>query len=330
MKIDMKLQRIFPLILGIVFCSHALAQDMDKELSDLAEKLAAPIKEQGKKKIAVVDFTDLQGSSSGELGKYIAEQLTVNMVMGKRDFSMLDRANLKSILAEHKLTAMGLIDPENAKKLGQFAGVDALILGTIVPKGNDISLTAKIITTDTAVVIGAARAQFKSDDVVKELVAKPATTDGLTAATAPPPPKLFGDLQAKVLSISLLPDNGSYGFARLTMIVTNASDSITYGVAVDGDFYNTFNLSNDRGDEFKATEVSGIGTGGQTFMGFQAKFTEVPPKSAIKLVSKSQVRWSGKPGEYRPYHFQTEFYFGIESQGRYTDLKKYNCVLDVK
>ena len=85
MKIDMKLQRIFPLILGIVFCSHALAQDMDKELSDLAEKLAAPIKEQGKKKIAVVDFTDLQGSSSGELGKYIAEQLTVNMVMGELD-----------------------------------------------------------------------------------------------------------------------------------------------------------------------------------------------------------------------------------------------------
>lgn len=325
----MKLKHIFPVILGIVFCGHAVAQDMDKELADLTEKLASPIKEQGKKKIAVVDFTDLQGTSSGELGKYIAEQLTVNMVLVKRDFSVLDRANLKSILAEHKLTATGLVDPENAKKLGQFAGVDALIFGTIVPKGNDISLTTKIITTDTAIVIGGARAQFKSDDVVKELIAKPATTDGLTAATTPPPPKLFGDLQAKVLSITLLPDNGSYGFARLTMIVTNTSDSVTYGVAINGDFYNTFNLSNDRGDEFKATEVTGIGTGGQTFMGFQGQFSEVPPKTAIKLVSKSQVRWSGKSGAYRPYHFQTEFYFGIEKQGRYVDLKKYNFVSDV-
>jgi len=70
----------------------------------------------GKKKVTVLDFTDLQGGAS-ELGKYIAEQLTVNLVMGKREFSVLDRANLKSILAEHKLTSTGLVDPENAKKL---------------------------------------------------------------------------------------------------------------------------------------------------------------------------------------------------------------------
>jgi len=42
--------------------------------------------------------------------------------MSKRDFSVLDRANLNSILAEHKLTAKGLVDPENAKKLGMFSG----------------------------------------------------------------------------------------------------------------------------------------------------------------------------------------------------------------
>src|ERR1051326_1481174 len=122
---------------------------MDKELQNLADKLGAAIKEHGGKKVTVLDFTDLQGNSEGELGKYIAEQLTIDLVMSKRDFSVLDRANLKKILAEHKLTATGLVDPENAKKLGMFAGVDAMILGTIVSKNQNISLTAKIITTDT-------------------------------------------------------------------------------------------------------------------------------------------------------------------------------------
>ena len=61
--------------------------------------------------------------------------MTVNFVMGKRDFSVLDRADLKKILAEHKLTALGLVDPDNAKKLGQFAGVDALIMGNMVQLG---------------------------------------------------------------------------------------------------------------------------------------------------------------------------------------------------
>jgi hypothetical protein len=35
------------------------AQEMDKELSDLATKLANLIKENGKKKVTVLDFTDL-------------------------------------------------------------------------------------------------------------------------------------------------------------------------------------------------------------------------------------------------------------------------------
>ena len=142
-------------ILCLILCGHTLAQaqDIDIELSNLTERLAGKIQAKDMKKVAVIDFTDLQGGSS-ELGKYIAEQMTVDFVMTNRVFTVLDRANLKRILAEHKLTATGLIDPDNAKKLGMFAGVDALILGTIIPKGQSISLTAKVITTETAEIVG--------------------------------------------------------------------------------------------------------------------------------------------------------------------------------
>jgi curli biogenesis system outer membrane secretion channel CsgG len=44
---------------------------------------------------------------------------------------MVDRANIKSILAEHKLTEEGLVNPANAKKLGEFAGVDAILMGNV-------------------------------------------------------------------------------------------------------------------------------------------------------------------------------------------------------
>ena len=146
-----------PLLCIILYGSTFVqAQDMDAELSSLADKLALPIKDHGNKKITVIDFTDLEGGVS-ELGKYIAEQLTVDLVMSKRDFAILYRANLQKIVAEHKLTSQGLVDPENAKQLGKFAGVDAIILGTIIPKGQSISLTAKIITTETAEIVGAAR-----------------------------------------------------------------------------------------------------------------------------------------------------------------------------
>ncbi len=45
---------------------------MDTELAALTEKLASQVKDHGKKKVAVLDFTDLQGGTT-EPGKYVAE-----------------------------------------------------------------------------------------------------------------------------------------------------------------------------------------------------------------------------------------------------------------
>lgn len=334
----MKPRHLCVFALLLIFSGHVFAEDtsIDKELSDLASKLAALTKENGKKKVTVLDFTDLQGGGS-ELGKYIAEELTVNLVMVKSNFSVLDRANLRKILAEHKLTATGLVDPENAKKLGQFAGVDALILGTIVPKGQKVALTAKIITTDTAEIVGAAKAEFKSDETVQQLLSQAATAEGgggdagtTPGAPAKPAAKPFGDLQAKVESVKLLPGDAVYGFAKLTFTITNTSATLTYGVAVNPDIYNHLNLSNSRGDDFKATEISGIEKAFEFGNGFSGALTDIPPKSAITITSKSQVRWSGKPGDYRPYRLQTEVVFGEEANGRHPNLRKYNLVIDIK
>lgn len=331
----MKIARFIALLLIMNLCgSHVRAQDMDSELSKLTEDLAAKIATQGSKKITILDFNDLQGESSG-LGKYIAEQLTVDFVMSKRVFSVLDRANLKSILAEHKLTATGLIDPENAKQLGKFAGVDALVIGNITPMGGNILLTVKVITTETAEVVGAAKAKFKSDDTVQQLLSQSAEPSDLANMNQSdsPPQKPFGDLQGIVQSIELNPADGVYGYATMTLIITNTSKTLLYGVAVNPNFYQSFNLTDARGNVFRATEVTGIDTlsmGG--FGGGRGHLTDLNPRSAITIVARSQVRWNGAASEFRPYHFQTEVFFGVAVKGTQVinDLKKYNLVLEYK
>jgi TolB-like protein len=210
--------------------------------------------------VTVLDFSDLQGGSS-ELGKYIAEQLIVDLVMDRKDFSVLDRANLKSILAEHKLTATGLIDPDTAKKLGQFAGVDAIILGTIAPKDQNINLTAKIITTDTAEIIGAAKASFRVDSTVQQLQSTAAKDNNvLTGAGGaadvsddkPRVVKKFGDFQVELLSLKII-NGGQY---LLTMNLTNRSASKSLWFALKNSSMTS--LLDPKGNQFGTSSAAGI------------------------------------------------------------------------
>jgi TolB-like protein len=280
----MKPSRTITVILCVLSCSYALAQtqDIDKELSTLAEKLAPSITEHGKKKIAVIDFTDLQGASS-ELGKYIAEQLTVNLVMGKRDFSVLDRANLKSILAEHKLTATGLVDPENAKKLGMFAGVDALILGTIIPKSQTISLTAKIITTDTAEIVGAARAEFKADETVQQLSSRATRADDPgSPSRSLPAPQQFSNLTLAVEGLHGLND-GSI-MVNVYFRNTSAKAAIAVGMYMQQCMVQPCELRSSLvagdGTEFSCTDRDLTGIQGLRLT--PAKLTAIEPGGEIK------------------------------------------------
>ncbi len=233
----MKSRFVATVLLLALACSSVFAEpvDIDKELTTLADKLSSLIKEQGKKKVTVLDFTDLQGGSS-ELGRYIAEQVTVNLVMNKHDFSVMDRANLKSILAEHKLTAQGLVDPDNAKKLGMFAGVDALIVGNIIPKDESVSLTVKIITTDTAEIVGAARGVFKTNAIVKQFESHPSSgnkggTSGDTAADETKISKTYGDLRAEFSPLKIV--NGTE--LQLTVTLTNLNAKKSLWVALHSD-----------------------------------------------------------------------------------------------
>jgi hypothetical protein len=332
----MKPRSLVTIILCLIVCSDVFAQTqgMDKELSDLTEKLATKIKACGKKKITVLDFTDLNGGTS-DLGKYVAEQLTVNFVSGDRDFVVVDRANLKKILAEHKLSASGLIDPENAKKLGMFSGVDALVLGTVVPMSPNVKLTAKIITTDTADIIGGGQCSFKSDENVQQLLTQttPASdaTDPEQSKPAQPANKPLGDLDVRSESLKWFPKNDlGYPTVKLTMIITNTSKSKTYGVAVNPDFYRNYNLSNSRGDEFRTFDVVGIGTAFERFGSIQGSFTEIPPKGFIMIISKSQLESHERTPDLHPYRLQTELLFGIANNGRVEDIKKCNVVWDIK
>lgn len=143
----------------------------EKEIKSISLAMAESIANAGKKTIAVVDFTDLQGNVT-ELGRFLSEEISMALASAGKGFEVVDRTHLKIILQEHKLSSTGLIDPQTARKLGQIAGVDALITGSLTPFGDSVRLAVKILDSNTAKMIGASSLDIAKTKAIEELLMK--------------------------------------------------------------------------------------------------------------------------------------------------------------
>ena len=68
----------------------------EKEIEQLSAAMAEKIAAKGKKTVAVVDFTDLQGNVT-ELGRFLAEELSGSLTDGEKGFEVVNRSNLRQI-----------------------------------------------------------------------------------------------------------------------------------------------------------------------------------------------------------------------------------------
>jgi len=155
----------------------------EREIRSLSSKMAESIVKSGKKTIAVVDFVDLQGNVT-ELGRFLAEEFSVALAATEKGFEVVDRTHLKSILSEHKLSSTGIIDPATARKLGQIAGVGALVTGSITPFGDSVRLSVKVLDTATARVFGASSGDIAKTKAIEELLNRGIESTSAAAGTS--------------------------------------------------------------------------------------------------------------------------------------------------
>lgn len=183
------------LALAIIAVNPYYSFAYEKELKSISTAMSEKIARAGKKTVAVVDFTDLQGNVT-ELGRFVAEEFSVSLADADKGFEVVDRTHLQTLLKEYKLSTTGIIDPSTAKKLGEIAGFDALITGTITPFGDNVRISIKILDTSTAKVIGASSGEIAKTKAIEELLGKGIGTEAqrvfvtptpdLTSASAPP------------------------------------------------------------------------------------------------------------------------------------------------
>ena len=209
---------IFTAVFLLTFPQFSLAYE--REINTLSISIADNIARSGKKTIAVVDFTDLQGNIT-ELGRFLAEELSSELVSAGKAFEVVDRMHLRTILSEHKLSLTGLMDPKTVKKLGQISGVDAILIGTVTPFGESIRLSVKVLATDTAKIIGSSRGNIPKTQAIEELLAREIQTG---AMIAPRPATSSPSIRRPVLKKGNAVDVGNFLVEVESLKVTSKGD----------------------------------------------------------------------------------------------------------
>jgi TolB-like protein len=160
------------------------ANDLEAALSELTREIAANIEGTGKRKVAVVEFSTLDGSGT-ELGMYLAEELITRLFKTGK-FEVVERQLLNKVLAEQELVVSGFVEPTVAQKLGKILGVDAIVSGTVADLGISVRINARIISTETGTVFAAAASETKKDEVVSRMLAHIYKTPPRPNAPEPP------------------------------------------------------------------------------------------------------------------------------------------------
>ncbi len=182
--------RLRPHIVLLVLITALFAPSFcaGQDVKDLSPQLSSAITKSGRKTVAVVDFTDLQGCVT-EFGRFLAEEFSVALATGSGGFEVIDRTNLKTLLQEHKLAATGIIDPQTARKVGEIAGVQALVAGTVTPFGDSVRLSVKVLDAETAKIIGGVAADMPRNKAIDELLKRGISGGCQSSSEATPPPQ---------------------------------------------------------------------------------------------------------------------------------------------
>jgi TolB-like protein len=175
------------LFLFLLFPFHLFSQSstFDSELNKLSNELAQKINLKGKKKVAVWDFTDADGTIT-KLGKYISEEVSINLTNAATSFQMMDRQHLSMLLKEHKLKSDGLIDEATAKRLGQLQAVDAIVTGSLTVLDGKLRLALKVLDTETALIIAANKGDLPVNSDINTFLGLPTKVGGDDSYTTNP------------------------------------------------------------------------------------------------------------------------------------------------
>lgn len=146
-------------------------RSLEAQLTNLTDQIIVSLSQKQKSKIAVVEFSDINGEIS-RFGRYIAEELITRLYRTGK-FDVIERQLLNKVMAEHRLNLSGVVDPESAREIGNILGADAIATGSVTDLGTTVKINARLISTETGQLISVAAVKITKNMTIQNLLGDP-------------------------------------------------------------------------------------------------------------------------------------------------------------
>lgn len=123
--------------------------------------------------VAIIDF-ESKAPGNPELGQQLGDILTARMSIYDQ-FQLVERQKLQELLKEQQLNLTGMVDTNQAIKVGKMLGARIMVFGRAFPVDKDLYIVAKIVGTETSQVKGVlAKGKMEGNlsDIIDQLVGK--------------------------------------------------------------------------------------------------------------------------------------------------------------
>ena len=105
--------------------------------------------------VAVLDY-EASAPGNKDMGTQMAEVLTARLSV-EDSFQLVERSGIAKILEEQKLKLVGLVDQEQAAKVGKLLGARLMVMGKVFVMDKKLMIVTKVVGVETGLVKGAIR-----------------------------------------------------------------------------------------------------------------------------------------------------------------------------
>jgi TolB-like protein len=212
---------VFLCIIAVPHSSTFAASNLEEGIKELAQQISSNMVKTGKKKIAVVEFSDLDGMVTA-FGQHLAEELITELfLISPGQFEVVERRQLMKVLSEQRLTMSGLLDAKAMESVGKILGIEAIVTGSMTDLDSSIKINARMIGIETARVFAVARTSIPKIGIVAKLMAKEANTTQPNLQTIP-------KTSAQLSSSSVYTNKNSRIFHKYNCSELNTAGSVEF------------------------------------------------------------------------------------------------------